>query len=913
MNSHSESRPGVSRSRLLVGAVSSFAMLAALSGTAHAQSTNTTEASDKDVETIVVVGIRRGIENSINAKKSLGVIAEVVSAEDIGKLPDVSIAESLARLPGVAAQRIDGRASELSIRGLGPDYTTTLLNGREQISVGDNRGVEFDQYPSELLGSAAVYKTPTATLMSQGVAGTVDLQTIRPLKFGRRQVALGARYEQNDAGALNAGTSDTGNRISLAYIDQFMDGKLGVALGYAHMDSPYQSNRYEAWGYPTVGSNPFNVPAGTFVIGGVKPYAQSANITRDGYMGVIEFQPSETLSLSLDGYYSKFDGEAVLRGIELPLWWSGAQLQPPPNAVVSNGIITSGQFNGVKGIIRNDIRTREAELSALAGKIEWQAGPKDSFVFDASWSKGERKDTDIESYSGTGRGSNGATDNLAFTTAEAGRLVFRPTLNYGDYNTIRLTDAGGWGQAGYYKAPGITDELNTLKVAAKHEFGGDKAIKSIDYGLAYSDRSKEKLVNEWFLDLAGGVDSVAIPTSARVGLTNLSWLGLGNVVSYDPRGFLGSIYTLKANINADVAIKSWLVEETVWTAFAKFNVDTEMGGLPLTGDFGVQVVNTDQSSTARGRSNTSATLVTKTEGTDYTEVLPSLNLALAFENDSKLRFALARTLSRPRMDQMNAAFSYSYDGSVVPSRGTRWFQNSGNPLLQPILAQAIDVSYEKYFGRRAYYSVAGFYKNLESWIIDNVERPFDATGLIVPTGAPASPTNIGIASSPGNVKGGYIRGVEFTASFPFDQFVPALEGFGAIFSATYNDSSIKPTGSTRAITVPGLSENVINTSVYYERYGFQARLSNRYRSDFNGSVVGYGASLETRNIKAESVLDGQIGYTFQSGPLNNLSILFQVNNITDEPFTTVINNDDRLVKDYQEYGRTFLVGVNYKF
>lgn len=168
MNIHTQSRLGVSRARLLAGAVSSVALLAAMSGTAHAQAASTTEASDKDVETIVVVGIRRGIENSINAKKTLGVIAEVVSAEDIGKLPDVSIAESLARLPGVAAQRIDGRASQLSVRGLGPDYTTTLLNGREQVSVGDNRGVEFDQYPSELLGGAAVYKTPTATLLAQG-------------------------------------------------------------------------------------------------------------------------------------------------------------------------------------------------------------------------------------------------------------------------------------------------------------------------------------------------------------------------------------------------------------------------------------------------------------------------------------------------------------------------------------------------------------------------------------------------------------------------------------------------------------------------------------------------------------------------------------------------------------------------
>jgi iron complex outermembrane recepter protein len=911
-------RQGASKSHLLAGAVSSIAILAASGGSALAQTsaTTTTTATDKEVETIVVVGIRRGIESAINTKKTLGVIAEVVSAEDIGKLPDVSIAESLARLPGVAAQRIDGRASQLSVRGLGPDYTTTLLNGREQVSVGDNRGVEFDQYPSELLGAAAVYKTPVATLLSQGVAGTVDLQSIRPLKFGRRQIAIGARYEQNDLGALNEGTSGNGNRLSLAYIDQFMDGKLGIALGYAHMESPYQSNRFEAWGdtYPTVGGPGAEGSAtNPYILGGAKPYALSGNIERDGLMGVIEFQPSETLTLSVDGYYSKFNDEQILRGIELPLWWGSGSAQQS-TAVVTNGLVSAVTYTGVKGVIRNDVRAREAELAALAGKVEWDFTARDSITVDLSWSKADRTDTDIESYAGTGKGNVGATDTLRYVVGEGGRPVFKPTLNYGDYATIGLTDPGGWGQNGYYKAPNITDELQTLKISARHDFGDAHAVTSVDYGIGYSDRTKEKIVNEWFLDLANGASFVSIPTSARVGQTNLEWLGLGNVVSYDPRGFLDTVYTRRSNTAADVAIKSWEVTETVLTAFAKFNIDTQLFGLETTGDFGLQVVSTEQESSARGRSNSTSTLIQITEGDSSTEVLPNLNLAFAFGNDSKIRVAAARTLSRPRMDQMNAAFSYSYDGtSLVPSKGTRWFRDSGNPQLKPIIAQAFDVSYEKYFGRRAYFAAALFYKNLESWIVDKVERPFNATGLTQPPGTLPSPTNIGLSSSPGNVNGGYIRGAEFTASFPFDQFVPALEGFGASLSATYNDSAIKPLPGSKSINIPGLSESVINTSVYYERYGFQARLSNRYRSAFNGQVVAFGASLETRRIQPESVLDGQIGYTFKSGPLNNLSILLQMNNITDEPFVTWNGDDARRVKDYQEYGRTVLFGVNYKF
>ena len=109
-----------------------------------------------NLDKVVVTGIRRGIERSIDTKKNSTSIVEAVSAEDIGKLPDVSIAESIARLPGLAAQRVAGRAQVISVRGLSPDFSTTLLNGREMVSTGDNRSVEFDQYPSELMAGVTV-------------------------------------------------------------------------------------------------------------------------------------------------------------------------------------------------------------------------------------------------------------------------------------------------------------------------------------------------------------------------------------------------------------------------------------------------------------------------------------------------------------------------------------------------------------------------------------------------------------------------------------------------------------------------------------------------------------------------------------------------------------------------------------
>jgi iron complex outermembrane recepter protein len=194
-----------------------------------AQQAATPKEEPQKLETLTVTGIRKGIEDAISVKKNSDNIVESISAEDIGKLPDNSIAESIARLPGVAAQRVAGRAQVISVRGLSPDFATSLLNGRELVSTGDNRSVEFDQYPSELLASVLVYKTPDAGLIGQGLSGTLDMQTVRPLNFANQVVALNARGTQNSLGSA-ANASANGNRLSASYIGQFANRTVGRHL-----------------------------------------------------------------------------------------------------------------------------------------------------------------------------------------------------------------------------------------------------------------------------------------------------------------------------------------------------------------------------------------------------------------------------------------------------------------------------------------------------------------------------------------------------------------------------------------------------------------------------------------------------------------------------------------------------------
>ncbi|MEL7023314.1 MAG: TonB-dependent receptor [Pseudomonadota bacterium] len=882
-----------------------------LSGTAFAQQEDAAESSAA-LEEIVVQGFRRSLENSRAIKMESESIVEAISAEEIGKLPDVSIAESLARLPGLAAQRLNGRGQVISVRGLSPDFTTALLNGRPQVSTGDNRGVEFDQYPSELLSAAVVYKTPDAALIGQGLAGTVDLQTIRPLQHGRTTIAGNVRYEWNSIDALNAGAEDSGVRYSLSYIDQFADDTVGVAIGYAYLDSPSQGERYNAWGYPGVDVNGENA----LVLGGAKPFVQTNALERHGVVGVLEFAPTDTFNAAVDVFYSDFQDDQLLRGIELPLQWSSAQLTP---GSVSNGFVDTGTFNNVKGVMRNDINTRDAQLLAIGLNAEWQASDNWTLGFDFATSQVDRDDVILETYSGTGTAGAGAVDSLGFDL-DSGGAVFNSTLDYADPNLIVLTSPQGWGgdvvpggQVGYFNSPVVEDTLDQIDLQATRFFEGN--ISSLQIGLNYATREKSLTANEFFLALANGASEAAIPVPTST--TRLDFLGIEGMVSYDPLAALNSgVYDLRRNPNNDVTVKNWAVEEDVTMLYVKLGLDTEWGNIPVTGNFGTQIVHTDQ--TSSGFAAGSATLPIS-GGDSYTEILPSVNLNFEVADSQMVRVGVARTLARPRMDDLRASFQFGYDESVVDQTtgqvapGALAFNsNGGNPQLRPWIANSLDISYERYFDDGlGYVAIAGFYKDLETYIIPNQRDVLDFTGFPFSGTTPSS--FLGSYDRPENGSGGSLTGFEFTLSVAGESITPALTGFGAIFSAAINDSDVVSDPGNPSTPLPGLSEEIFNVTLFYENEGFSARVSNRYRSEFLGEIAGFANGRQLQFVDEENIVDAQISYMFEDGPMAGLTLLLQGNNLTDQEFVTFLNDDPNQIRDYQRYGRNFLVGLSYRY
>ncbi|MEO3712701.1 TonB-dependent receptor [Roseateles flavus] len=856
---------------------------------------------DNKLDTVTVTGIRKGIEDAISVKKNATSVVESISAEDIGKLPDISIAESISRLPGLAAQRVNGQAQQISIRGTAPDLSSALLNGREQVSTSGDRYVEYDQYPSELISAVTVYKTGDASLVGQGLAGTVNLQTVKPLNFGKRTVAFNVRGEKNSNGAISDGAPSTGNRVSASYIDQFADKTLGLAVGFAHSDHPVSRYQFETWNWVKNGGNLSGAGVAdkdALYPQGFKGLYYTGREKRDGVMGVLEYRPSTSFSSTLDVYHSKFSYDETRRGMEVPFEnWSGANFN---STTITNGLALAGTVQATP-VVRNNILTREDKLSAIGWNNKWVVD-KWTAVLDLSHSTADHDETLIEMNSGLG------ADTITYNYA--GPV---PTFKFGKvYDSNAAVKLGGPFGNGYVNVPSFRDKLDAVRLDFTRDFDAG-IITSVDFGLNYSRREKSRQ----HLETGFNALKSDFASADLLSPTDLSRVGLPAILAWDIDKALASNFGpyTPAVLNPWGATKNWAIKENVSTVYAKANLETELLGRPVRGNVGLQVVNTDQSST----SNTLlqwplASLVPVQDGKKYTDVLPTLNLSWSLPDQQQLRLGAGQAIARPKLDDLNASFQV---GLSAGNTGTP-SGSGGNPRLDPWKSDYLDLSWEKYFGSKGYVAVAGFYKRLKSYIY-NVTTPFDfkdypLTGT-APDGTPIKPsTTIGTITHPENGQGGSLRGLEFSLSVPLEMVSPSLKGFGVQGNLSLTDSSINVKDSRfgdQNLPLPGLSKSVLNLTAYYENNGYSLRVSQRHRSNFLGSIGGPGGTSEKTFIKADTVVDLQLGYEIQEGTYKGLSFLLQVNNLTNSAFQTFSGSEDRY-RGWEKYGRQTLLGVNYK-
>ena len=884
-------------------------------------------AKEKEVEIITVTGIRGSLQRAQAIKMSSSSIVEVLSAEDIGKLPDTSIAESLARLPGVTGERRNGRTSGLSVRGFNENYVGTSLNGRELLGMGDNRGVEYDLYPTEIISNVVVYKTPEAGLVSQGLGGTVDLQTVSPLNSDS-VMAFNVNFEQNEKDSANPDYDNDGHRFSFNFVDKFMDDTLGVALVLSSLETPRQEENFRAWGYA-------DTPEGNKILGGHDSFVRSALLERDSIAAIIEYEPTDALKVQFDALYIDFSENDVRRGLEEggPVW--GGVNYTETN--VEDGLVTSGYWDGFQSVVRNDARTQDSKLTTFGLNVEYVLNENWTAELDISTGSVEKSIIDVESYSGVGRagidGRPGAARSWEMTPTGV-MYSDHPTLagvDYTDESLMRLAGPQAWGapiigsdaQDGFINRPEFEEDLDSvrLEVNGLLEYG---IISGIEAGVLYSDRTKEKINEGDYLTAPEYPNDGPIPNV--LGVADLGFIGINGVLAYDSIGLYKSGYyteTAASLVQTDRLGDTYTINEEQLSAYVKLNLEAEFGDVLMSGNVGLQVVSIDQTSTGFSVVDNATGFVDATPvsgGDSYTDILPTLNLSFEIAENQFIRTAMGKVLSRPRMDDMRpntrATFSFNDNNinSTDPENGA-WSGSSGNPTLKPLEANQFDLSYENYFTDDGYFAATFFYKDLKNWHRSG-QALTDFSDVYIPeyhqgsTGqAPAS--FLGFVDSTEDGLQGFVRGYEFQASVPFRLVHEKLEGFGLAVSATFIDGELEDGGR-----IPGLSEESYSLTAYYEYKGFEFRIAGTKRDEFLTETRGLSLALDETEDLGSEIWDAQISYDFkESGieSLEGLRITLQAQNLTDEDTLQAEATDGRQIRSYQSFGANYSLGLNYKF
>jgi len=462
--------------------------------------------------------------------------------------------------------------------------------------------------------------------------------------------------------------------------------------------------------------------------------------------------------------------------------------------------------------------------------------------------------------------------------------------------------------------------MKAVKLSAKRILE-EGIFSAVEFGVNYSERTKSKLNKGYYLTLNDYPNRVAVPEQFRQGTIGLDFLGMGQMIAYDPLALYNSgIYTQVDAALADPirSVAPWEVSEDVLTTFVKLDLDTEIFNIPVAGNVGVQVVQTDQQSIGSAAEQVDGLWQrqTITGGDKYTEVLPSMNLRFEVAPNHYVRFGGARVLARARMDQMNVSRDFNYDATRAGNTDltqSPWSGGGGNAQLRPWLAKQYDLSYEHYIDDVGYFAAAVFYKDLENFVYsESILADFD--GIAVDGAEPA--LRQGYITSSANGDGGSVSGAEVSLSLSGKAIADSLSPFGLILSASFVDSSVRKEPGAEKEQLGGLSKEVYNATFYYEENGFQFRTSVRKRSKFLGEVADHALERNRRSFKGETLVDAQIGYDFSSSGIDalyGLSVLFQVSNLTNEPFVTYQGNDERQVQDFQNYGRNYMLGINYKF
>ena len=895
-----------------------------------AQSTAATEGSEDaataadatQLETVSVVGYRASVERALDIKRGEAGVVDAIVAEDIGKFPDLNLAESLQRIPGVVITRDAGEGRAISVRGLGPDFTRVRINGMEALTTvgasdqsgGSNRGrgFDFNVFASDLFSQLIVRKTASADVEEGSLGATVDLRTARPFDYDGLTVVASGQASYSDM----AGKADP--RVAGLLSNTWADGRFGalVSVAYTERQTLEEGSGSGRWanGPSNGGFNPASpyTPAlstDTFHPRFPRYTLMEHDQKRTGVTASLQFRPTDRMEFSLDGLYSKIDAirdEKYIEAISFSRSGTGKpQTIVRDGAIDSNGALVYGLFDDVD--IRSESRHDEwntvFKQLTLDGKFELTEDLTISGKVGTSSSKHENPiqttiimdKANVDGYSYDYRGD-----------------YYRPVLNYG----IDPTDPAGWTLAEIRIRPQyVENEFDTAQldfnwyISPGFRLKGGVQAKDYTFSTRELRRSTEALTG--VPTFANGGYIVPTDLTAPASLSGINGSpGTWVIPSYDRIADYYDIYSGTGPFAlSERALNSRSVEEEDRGVYLQGEFSTDLGAIPFSGNFGVRYVRTKQTST--GTATASGSPVASTVSREYSDTLPSMNLVAEVTPDFLVRLGAAKVMSRPGLGFLTPGVTVNVSGGARTVSG-------GNPALDPIRANTVDLGFEWYFDEGAMLGLGLFWKDIETFVQTTREvRSYASSGLPASLleGTGATVNDDFVFSVPLNTPGGELKGFEANYTQPFTFLSGIWSNFGAQLNYTYVDSQIQyvlPSGASSLETdLVGLSKHAWNATLYYEGTAFSGRISATNRDDYLLQVPGteQGFNEDVHGQDGTTTIDASLRYRIS----DQIELSLEGINLTNEPSASWVGANSRLPLDYSETGRQYLLGLRYKF
>ncbi|HEY0414235.1 MAG TPA: TonB-dependent receptor [Allosphingosinicella sp.] len=932
-----------------------------------AQADASADATAPEGEAIVVTGFRGSLARALNMKQQEAASTDSILAEDIGKFPDLNLSESIQRIPGVALQRDGGEGRQITVRGLGPQFTRVRINGMEALTTaggadasgGTNRSRSFDFniFASDLFNAITVRKTAEATVDEGSLGATVDLRTARPFDYHGFTLTASLQGDYNDL------SKDVTPRGAIMIADQFANGTLGALVSVA-----YTKRRLIEEGPSTVRWAPALLQTSTGPIG-FTPGFQSVNGVsclnaagttalipapgdcaavdaaqhprfprvdryfddqqRIGVTASLQWRPSDATLISLDALYADFKGTREERYLEAPSFSVAgactAANRPTSCGIadtdvvssqIQDGVMYAGTFNDVDLRVEDRFDKLDTKFKQLTLEGSQKFGDSLTVNFLGGHSSSDHKNPVQNTLTYDQFNVDGYSYDYG---SPSGRS---PVFNFG---TANLTSPTAW----------VLSQIRLRAATAKNTY--DTAQLSLNW----------KLNDEFWIDLGASYKKYRFDTTELrrqnpaspstnqetvipAAIAGTSLAGFSNVVDILGYSFLAPDYkAADALFNfGDPTVfggafalgpgpalgNNATVKEQDRGAFVQASFNHDLGGPVLRGNVGVRYVNTRSAST--GFAIVSNALNQITVKNSYDDWLPSANLVFEPVRNVDIRFAAARVMSRPNLGNLNP-------GATINVSGANRTVSGGNPFLQPFRASSYDLAFEWYFQPGGLISVALFQKNVGSFITTLQSR---GTFTQNPFGLPASlataacgtlsgcdATNtIFTFSSPANTPGGPVRGFEINYQQPF-KFLPGFLGnTGILLNYTGVKSKIKYLNAAGAVVTTDdltqLSRKSANATLYYEDKFLSARVSAAYRGRYLTQIPASELNNDVQGTNGTLNIDASIQLTLN----RHLKITLEGVNLTDEYQDQFVDTREML-SVYHHTGREVLFGIRYSY